>query len=185
MPLVVKFWKRQSMMVTDFPDVKLSPLVPNVVPVPLIERPRSITLAGPGLPEERIEANVPVPAIVIDLVMVTTPKPPGSSASISPAAAVLEMGPAKVLQGAVRLQGLASSPTPDTQVRVACALAAEAKVSAKSATATALIMSRNLFILESPFPLKFGGATSRTRIVPATAAPSLPIERCVFIKTPR
>ena len=34
---------------------------------------------------------------------------------------VLEMAPAKVLHGAVRLQGLASSPTPDTQVRVACA----------------------------------------------------------------
>ena len=29
--------------------------------------------------------------------------------------------PAKVLQGAVRLHGLASSPTPETQVRVACA----------------------------------------------------------------
>jgi len=28
------------------------------------------------------------------------------------------MAPAKVLQGAVRLQGLASSPTPDTQVLV-------------------------------------------------------------------
>jgi hypothetical protein len=31
------------------------------------------------------------------------------------------MAPANVLQGAVRLQGLASSPTPDTQVRVAWA----------------------------------------------------------------
>jgi hypothetical protein len=34
------------------------------------------------------------------------------------------MAPAKVLHGAVRLQGLASSPTPETQVRVACAWAA-------------------------------------------------------------
>ena len=57
--------------------------------------------------------------IAIDLVMVTAPKPPGSRQSISPPAAVLEIAPAKVLQGAVRLHGLASSPTPETQVRVA------------------------------------------------------------------
>src|SRR5260221_4277878 len=45
---------------------------------------------------------------------------------ISPAGAVLEMAPAKVLHGAVRLQGLASSPTPETHVRVAWALAGAA-----------------------------------------------------------
>jgi hypothetical protein len=44
---------------------------------------------------------------------------------ISPFAAVFEIAPAKVLHGAVRLHGLTSSPTPDTQVRVACALAGE------------------------------------------------------------
>jgi hypothetical protein len=38
-----------------------------------------------------------------------------------PAAAVFEIAPAKVLQGAVRLHGLTSSPTPETQVRVAWA----------------------------------------------------------------
>ena len=65
----------------------------------------------------------PVQSIVIDLVMVTAPNPPGSRQSISPPAAVFEMAPAKVLQGAVRLHGLTSSPTPDTQVRVACAWA--------------------------------------------------------------
>src|SRR3954449_5676325 len=59
--------------------------------------------------------------MVIDFVMVTAPNPPGSSTLISPPAAVLLIAPAKVLQGAVRLQGLASSPTPETQVRVACA----------------------------------------------------------------
>jgi hypothetical protein len=64
----------------------------------------------------------PPPSIVIALVIVTAPKPPGSRASISPPGAVYEIAPAKVLQGAVRLQGLAS-PTPDTQVRVACAWA--------------------------------------------------------------
>src|SRR5436305_6921545 len=57
--------------------------------------------------------------MVMDFVMVRAPKPPGSRASISPPAAVLEMAPANVLHGAVRLQGLTSSPTPDTQVRVA------------------------------------------------------------------
>jgi hypothetical protein len=46
---------------------------------------------------------------------------------ISPPAAVFEIAPAKVLQGAVRLQGLASSPTPDTQVLVACACANDAQ----------------------------------------------------------
>ncbi|HLZ67501.1 MAG TPA: hypothetical protein VKQ29_14810 [Aliidongia sp.] len=55
------------------------------------------------------------------MVIVTAPNPPGSRQLISPDAAVLEMAPAKVLHGAVRLQGLTSSPTPDTQVRVACA----------------------------------------------------------------
>ena len=57
------------------------------------------------------------------LVIVTVPKPPGSSVSISPLAAVLEIAPAKVLQGAVREHGLTSSPTPETQVRIACACA--------------------------------------------------------------
>ena len=67
---------------------------------------------------------VPVSQMMeIAFVMVTPPKPPGSRQLISPPAAVFEMAPAKVLHGAVRLHGLASSPTPDTQVRVACAWA--------------------------------------------------------------
>jgi hypothetical protein len=53
--------------------------------------------------------------------MVTPPNPAGSSASISPPAAVFEIAPAQVLQGAVRLHGLTSSPVPETHVRVACA----------------------------------------------------------------
>src|SRR5262249_13295556 len=65
--------------------------------------------------------------MVIDLVMVTAPKPPGSRTLISPAGAVFEIAPANVLHGAVRLHGLASSPTPDTHVRVACASATAAK----------------------------------------------------------
>src|SRR5437588_6092275 len=77
----------------------------------------------PLVPATNTEATwPPPPSRVMDLVIVTAPNPPGSRASISPPAAVLEVAPAKVLHGAVRLQGLASSPTPDTQVRVAWAL---------------------------------------------------------------
>ena len=68
----------------------------------------------------------PVTSIVIAFVIATVPKPPGSIALISPPAAVLPMAPANVLHGAVREHGLASSPTPDTNVRVAWALAAGA-----------------------------------------------------------
>src|SRR4030095_10078745 len=57
--------------------------------------------------------------MVIDLVMVTAPNPPESRQLISPLTAVFEIAPANVLHGAVRLHGLASSPTPETQVRVA------------------------------------------------------------------
>src|SRR5580704_12345675 len=66
--------------------------------------------------------------IVMALLIVRAPKGPGSRQLISPDAAVFENAPAKVMQGAVRLQGLASSPTPETQVRVAWAWAgAEAR----------------------------------------------------------
>src|ERR1700674_864081 len=92
--------------------------------------PSSTTLsAGPALmvipfvPDTSTPASTWSERMVIDLVMVTPPNPPGSRTLISPAAAVLEMAPANVLHGAVRLHGLASSPTPDTQVRVACAFA--------------------------------------------------------------
>ena len=75
----------------------------------------------PLVPALRIDAKTSWQSMVMDLVMVTAPKPPGSRQLISPLTAVLEMAPAKVLQGAVRLQGLASLPTPDTQVRDAWA----------------------------------------------------------------
>src|SRR5678815_2196624 len=83
----------------------------------------SLTLT-PFTKDARIEPNVPPPSMVMLLVTVTAPKPAGSIQSISPLTAVFEIAPAKVLQGAVRLQGFASSPTPDTHVRVACACAA-------------------------------------------------------------
>src|SRR5258707_12395173 len=67
----------------------------------------------------------PPQSIVIDLTIVTPLKPPGSRQLISPFAAVFEIAPAKVLHGAVRLHGLASLQTPETQMRV-CACACEA-----------------------------------------------------------
>src|SRR5205807_5231797 len=73
--------------------------------------------------------------IVIALVIVTAPKPPGSRQLISPPEAVFEIAPANVLHGAVRLQGLTSSPTPETQVREAWAKAVAGIASAISARA--------------------------------------------------
>src|SRR5580658_9064532 len=105
----------------------------------------------PFVPETRTPASTPTHLIAIDLVMVTAPKPPGSRQLISPAAAVLEIAPAKVLQGAVRLQGLASSPTPETQVRVACAWAgADARNGAKNPIIKASkAMRRIIYLLVS------------------------------------
>src|ERR1700710_2318072 len=76
----------------------------------------------PVMPAAEMPPVTPSQERVMDLLMVTPPKPPGSRQLISPPAAVLEMAPANVLHGAVRLHGLTSSPTPETQVRVACAL---------------------------------------------------------------
>ena len=118
-------------MLTPLRPVRV-PIVPDA-PVPLMLRPRSrtvlngsLTLTGilittPLTPLARIEPKVPLQSMVMDLVIVMLPKPPGSRQSISPLMKVFEIAPAKVLQGAVRLQGLASLPTPETQVRVAWA----------------------------------------------------------------
>src|SRR5262249_38062279 len=85
---------------------------------------------------------------VMALVIVTAPNPPGSRQSISPPRAVFEIAPANVLQGAVRLQGLASSPTPETQVRVACAWAGTAETEMASAVPkTASVVAKSLFTM--------------------------------------
>src|SRR6516162_4947604 len=106
----------------------LTPLRPP--PAPFMRRLRNVTTSVgraatlmPLVPDARTLATCPPPpSIVRLLVIVSAPKPPGSRASISPPGAVFEIAPANVLHGAVRLHGLASSPTPDTQVRVwACA----------------------------------------------------------------
>src|SRR6266536_2368564 len=87
---------------------------------PSMTRPRRLTTSpAPAattmalVPAAKTLAS-PAPSLVMlsDLVMVTAPKPPGSSTLISPPAAVLEIAPANVLHGAVREHGLTSSPTP-------------------------------------------------------------------------
>src|SRR5947209_3469967 len=132
----------------------------NPVPAPLMERLRILATFVPGaplplsltlmpvVPAASMEANVPPPSMVMDLVMVTAPKPPGSMQSISPPSAVFEMAPAKVLQGAVRLQGFASSPTPDTHVLVACACAADAQARVMTRKDSAFKAKRVFFIAE-------------------------------------
>ncbi len=93
---------------------------------PLMSKPVSVTRSlAPALMLIALAALVSTPAVLprarmwIDFVIVTAPKPPGSRTLISPLAAVLEIAPANVLHGAVRLQGLTSSPMPETHVRVA------------------------------------------------------------------
>src|SRR5439155_1252284 len=172
-----------------FPEITLMPLVAE--PAPLMESPRRTTvwklwgavslvmlMMIPATPALRIPPTpVGLPSMVIDLVMVTVPNPPGSRQSISPSTAVFEIAPANVLHGAVRLHGLASSPTPDTQVRVACAWAMDAKANVKIAIANALIVSRNLFIWSLLFLSVevLGWPPAEHGSVPATVAPSLPI----------
>ena len=83
---------------------------------------RSVTLPVPELAEGMKPPQIGWGAFaqsVIDFVIVTAPYAPWSMQSIIPPAAVFEIAPAKVLQGAVRLQGFASSPTPEIHVRVA------------------------------------------------------------------
>src|SRR6266481_8320076 len=89
--------------------------------------------------------------MVMAFVIVTPPNPPGSKQLISPPAAVFEIAPAKVLHGAVRLHGLASSPTPDTHVRVACACANEARNTQTANTAKALRASLVSFMGFPPY----------------------------------
>src|SRR5581483_11254093 len=107
--------------------ITLSP-VPALITMPLV-------------PETSTPASKPTELIVIDFVIVTAPKPPGSSTLISPPAAVLEIAPGKVLQGAVREHGFASSPTPETQVRVAWPKAV-AGITRASATGTSAPANR-------------------------------------------
>src|SRR3569623_177160 len=87
--------------------------------------------------------------IWIALVIDSAPTPPGSRQLISPPAAVLGNAPWKVLHGAVRLHGLTSSPTPEIQVRVACADAG-AMHRTEPATAARTNMVRAINDMKSP-----------------------------------
>jgi hypothetical protein len=49
MPAFEKFRITQSSTMTCRPEVKLTPLMPRVVPAPLIERLRSLTTMVPGV----------------------------------------------------------------------------------------------------------------------------------------
>src|SRR2546425_5321594 len=132
--------------VTKDAPMILIPLRPVLAPFMLRLRKRTLFLKSeawklekliitPVVEALRIELKISWQSMVIDLVMVTTPKPPGSRQLISPLTAVFEMAPANVLHGAVRLHGLTSSPTPETQVRVACASARAAIKPKRAATA--------------------------------------------------
>src|SRR2546423_1588872 len=81
-------------------------------------------------PGASIEAEHEVPSMVTDLLINAAPKPPGSIQLISPPVFVCARAPWNVLQGAVRLHGLTSSPTPETQVRFgsACTSTGTARV---------------------------------------------------------
>src|SRR5262245_41738477 len=111
----------------------LTPWVETLRPLQLRLRSRTVCCTSPAATlmtmqdvPAMMNAGISWQSMVIDLVIVTDPNPPGSRHLISPLVAVLLIAPAKVLHGAVRLQGLASSPTPETQVPVACARAGSA-----------------------------------------------------------
>jgi len=77
---------------SDAPFMKLMPI--NPLPTSLIDRFRRFTVIPaplmlmPLVSAARTEPNVPLQSIVIDFVIVTAPKPPGSTQSISPLGAV-------------------------------------------------------------------------------------------------
>ena len=120
---------------------------------PKISSPRRTTSSlGPALTTTPLTAALvcpsvtPVKSIEIAVVLSSVPKAPWSIALISPPAAVLLMVPAKVLHGAVREHGLASSPTPETYVRVAWAFADGARIAAPPSSAAAVSAARLLGI---------------------------------------
>ena len=80
-------------------------------------------------------ASPPPPSILMALVIVTVPNPPGSSASISPQSAVLEIAPGKGLAGCGAAARIDVVADPDTQVRVACADACDVSAQKQMANA--------------------------------------------------
>src|SRR5882762_1630398 len=131
--------------------IMLTPFVPSRTPCMFMLRRVTVppaalmltALVAPG----RMPPGPESQSMVMDLVMVTAPNPPGSRQSISPFTAVFEMAPANVLHGAVRLHGLASSPTPDTHVRDAWALATEVNANIKSVPPNMVKRNRRFFMI--------------------------------------
>src|SRR3989344_3095310 len=128
-----------------------TPLVPVLIPSMLMPLITTLSVAPaeivmPLVPLAMIVASTLSQSSLIDLVIVTVPKLAGSRQLISPPAAVFEIEPAKVRHGAVRLHGLTSSPTPETQVRVACAEAGVASGMANS-TANAAHSARIVYLV--------------------------------------
>src|SRR5258708_3266743 len=126
-------WKEMWRKITTASLMWVPPVTLTLTPLPVLTR---------------IEAQPDPcpPSMVRALVMVTAPKPPGSSTSISPPSAVFEIAPAKVLHGAVRLHGFASSPTPETQVRVAWPWANDANPKVKTTSTRTRTESTRCFI---------------------------------------
>src|SRR6266404_1463446 len=120
-------------------------------------------------PTATIPANDPPPSMVRDLSIVTTPKPPGSRTSISPPGLVFALAPAKVLHGLVRLQGLTSSPTAETQVRFTVAPITQRGARKKPRRAAHLGIQLCLFIMTILFVLM------RTLIIRKSIARQLPV----------
>src|SRR5579864_473404 len=128
MPLLVKLRIWNLCMCNSLPDRKRTALSPALRPSN--SRPLSVTTSPapawttmPLVPDTSTLPSVCSQLIVIALLIVTAPKPPGSRQLISPPAVVWAMAPAKVRQGEERLHVLPSLPRPETQVREVWALA--------------------------------------------------------------
>src|SRR5262249_25322615 len=111
---------------------RVTALTPTLlVPRPSITRPRRITtsvllmltfIAARSWVVATTLADVPVQSIVIDLIIVIGPEVIGSRHMMVAPATVFITAPANVLHGDTRVQGFASSPSPETKAGAwACA----------------------------------------------------------------
>src|SRR5438128_12272136 len=85
--------------------------------------------------------------------MVTAPKAAELSKSNPPLAATLERAPANVLQGAVRLQAEASSPTPEIKTLSACPCAKELQQRKRTTAARKLMNPKRILSMRISFHL--------------------------------
>src|SRR5262249_21197456 len=115
----------QFSIVSVAPVLNTMPLPPPK-PIPLIVRPRRlIASVAPAMtvipfnPPDTSTPASPTPSLMMlmPLVIVTAPYPPGSRTVISPAVSVLSCARWKVRHGVGRLQSLASLPADETNGR--------------------------------------------------------------------